>query len=147
MNPVVRPTVVLVENSEILLVKQNSDGLGGRRWSLPGGRLEGGESLESCAIREIKEETGLDVSIDSLLFVCDRIGPDHHIVHTTFSATRVGGSMEIGPGPDAEQIEDVRMVPLESLCEYGFSSKFRDLAMAGFPGKGTYQGSTDNIGL
>ena len=113
------------------------------------GTLEVGETLEECAIRETKEETGLDVSVEKLLYVCDRIQDDNHVVHITFAVRRRGGCLQVGtePEPDANPITDVRMVPIESLCEFGYTQRFRDLAMEGFPGSGSYQGLVQNIGL
>lgn len=53
-------SVAIVRQRDVLLVQRNrppSEGL----WTLPGGRLEPGETAEQCAVRELKEELGLDV--------------------------------------------------------------------------------------
>ena len=149
MNQKVRATIVLIESDQILLVQQKVTDSLERNWSLPGGTLEAGETLEACAIRETKEETGLDVSLERLLYICDRIQDDNHVVHITFAVKREGGCLQVGiePEPDANPITDVKMVPLESLCEFGYTQRFRDLAMAGFPESGSYQGLVQNIGL
>lgn len=57
----IRVTGILVEDNKILLVKQKVSDK--RNWSLPGGKLEQGETVEQGIIREMKEETGLDVEI------------------------------------------------------------------------------------
>ena len=149
MKPRVRVTIVLIENCNILLVEHRSEGSIGRRWSLPGGGLEIGETLEACAVRETKEETGLDISVARLLYVCDRILEDAHVVHITFAVKRIGGRLQVGvePEPEAIPIKSVEMVPLASLGEFGFSKRFCDLALAGFPESGSYQGIVTNIGL
>ena len=145
--PNVRATAVLIEDGQILLVQQRVDDR--RSWSLPGGTLESGETLGDCLVREVREETGLDVTLDRLLYICDRLDTARHVVHVTFAVCRVGGQVRIGaePEPDAQPIRDVRFVPVDDLCDYGFSACFRDLARAGFPTSGTYQGPVSNIGL
>ena len=86
---IVRVTGILVEDGRILLLDQDVDD---RSWSLPGGRVEPGEPLGDAVVREMREETGLDVRVERLLYVCDHLpvgGP--HVVHMTFEVSRVGG--------------------------------------------------------
>ncbi|MGA8943455.1 MAG: NUDIX domain-containing protein [Thermoactinomyces sp.] len=65
--------IVLNRNGEILLHKRSDNHL----WSLPGGGMELGESIEQCIIREVKEETGLDVEVVK----CIGIYTDpHHLI-------------------------------------------------------------------
>jgi mutator protein MutT len=149
VNPKIRATGVLVEDGCILLLEQGVKDSGGREWSLPGGTLEVGETLEECVIREIKEETGLTVVVGKLLYVCDRIAPKRHAVHVTFAVKRLSGELKAGtePEPGANPIKSVSLVPITVLDQYGFDDRFRKLAEAGFPGSGTYQGAVTNIGL
>ena len=149
MNPRVRVTAVLVEDDRLLLVEQEITESLGRKWSLPGGTLEAGETLEECAIREVKEETGLDIELGRLLYVCDRIADNRHIVHITFAVERVGGALRQGaePEPGANPIHSVKMIPLALLPQYGFDERFCELAALGFPESGTYRGAVSNIGL
>jgi len=110
----VRITAVLIEDAQILLTEQHISESLAREWSLPGGALEHGETLEACLIREMREETGLTVAVDRLLYVCDRIQDDRHVVHISFAVHRVSGDLRVGvePEPDAHPIKSVRMVPL-----------------------------------
>lgn len=149
MQPKVRATAVLVEDGNLLLVEQRVTQSLKRTWSLPGGTLEFGESLEMCFIREVQEETGLHVAVERLLYVCDRITDEQHIVHITFAVKRIGGCLRAGsePEPGANPIHSVRMVPLTALVDYGFSERFASLAVQGFPNAGSYQGPVENIGL
>jgi ADP-ribose pyrophosphatase YjhB (NUDIX family) len=149
VNPRVRATSILIEDGQILLVQQDLRASLERRWSLPGGGLELGETLEACAIREVREETGLDVVVDRLLYVCDRLLEDAQVLHITFAMRRVGGRLQIGyePEPDATPIIDVRMVPIAQLCEYGFTPHFQQLCLEGFPDSGSYKGLVEHIGL
>ena len=68
----VRVTGVMVEEDRILLLRQRA---GPRRYSLLGGTLEEGETLAEALIREMREETGLDVAVGRLLYLCDHL-PD-----------------------------------------------------------------------
>lgn len=63
----IRVTGILIENDEILLVQQKVSAK--RNWSLHGGRLECGETMQQGIVREMKEETGLDVEILRMLYV------------------------------------------------------------------------------
>lgn len=147
MEPRVRVTGVLIEDSKLLLTEQHVTQA--RNWSLPGGGLEYGETIEQCIIREVKEETGLDVSVKGLLYVCDHFQNGAHIVHIILSLIRTGGALGTGNGSEFAlgEIKDVRMVPLVEIERLGFSRKFYELADAGFPNRGSYQGTKANIGL
>jgi 8-oxo-dGTP diphosphatase len=97
--------VVRDEHRRVLLVlRANEPGRG--LWSLPGGRLEPGEDARAAAVREVREETGLDVvAEDELLTV--QIG-NYDV--TDFSARVTGG--ELVAGDDAA---DVRWCPVDEL--------------------------------
>lgn len=58
-------SIVVNEKNEILLVKRCDCG----KWGIPGGLMEYGETLEQTAVREAKEETGLDIAVDALVGV------------------------------------------------------------------------------
>ena len=138
--PIVRPTGILIEENRILLVKQ--DVTEARHWALPGGRPEPGETLEQCLVREMKEETGLDVSVKELLYITDRFYQSSHVVHILFLLEKVGGKLRSGKDlqVETEKIKELAMVPLDSLQEYGFPLKFSELAKSNFPEKGSYKG-------
>lgn len=136
--PTVRPTGILIEDGKILLVEQSVTR--SRHWSLPGGALEYGETLEQCLVREMKEETGLDVSVDSLLYIRDWIPGDSHVVHITFLVSRKEGTLGSGKGTEFARgkIKQVKMVPLDELKTYGFSDAFCEKVRDNFQDRGTY---------
>jgi ADP-ribose pyrophosphatase YjhB (NUDIX family) len=142
----VRVTGVVVEDGCILVLDQDTDT--GRSWSLPGGKVEEGEPLADALVREMREETGLDVEVGRLLYVCDHL-PDGgaHVLHITFEARRAGGAVGEIAGGDTRTIRGVRFIPLDDLPALGFTERFADLARAGWPGAGSYMGDKANIGL
>jgi ADP-ribose pyrophosphatase YjhB (NUDIX family) len=142
----VRVTGVMVEEERILVLRQRA---GLRTYSLPGGTLEEGETLAEALIREMREETGLEVEPGRLLYLCDYL-PDSetHVVHVTFEVRRTGGVLgDVKPGADATPILGVEFVNIADLPSLGFTERFRELAASGFPGAGSYAGAKSGIGL
>ncbi|PEE40573.1 NUDIX hydrolase [Bacillus pseudomycoides] len=132
----VRVTGILIEKENLLIVKQK---VSDRNWSLPGGRVEGGE---------MREETGLETRIKKLLYICDKPDVTPSLVHITFLLERVSGEIKLPSNEfDHNPIHDVKMVPLTELRNYHFSEAFIELIEKGFPNAGTYQGLKQNIGL
>jgi ADP-ribose pyrophosphatase YjhB (NUDIX family) len=93
-------TVVFdAERTKILLTRRSDNG----RWCLPGGHFEAGESVTEAAVRETKEETGLDVDITRLIGVYsdpNRLleyddGNRFHLVALTFEARVSGGELTV----------------------------------------------------
>jgi mutator protein MutT len=123
--PVLGVGAVIFDAGRVLLVRRGHAPLQGE-WSLPGGAVETGETLEAAVVREIREETGLDVLVGRLVEVVDRIHrlPDgrveyHYVVVDYLCVPK--GSHPV-PGSDAA---DVRWVPLHELDGYGVSSTAR----------------------
>ena len=142
----IRVTGILIENNNILIVQQNLSE--SRAWSLPEGRLERGESLEQGLKRELKEETGLDVQVERLLYLCDVNASENTILHITFLLKRIGGEITLPTNEyDANPIHDVRFVPIDELSNYGFSEVFMQVIKNGFQKSGNYVGDKKNIGL
>jgi ADP-ribose pyrophosphatase YjhB (NUDIX family) len=149
--PRVRVAAVLIEDSRIMVVRQFVTPT--RLWSLPGGKLELGETIGQCLVREVKEETGLDVSENGLIYVTDRFQSGAHIVHITFLVGRTGQErlpfrwdhFDPSASRASEPTREIRMAPLDELEAYGFSSTFCRLAVAGFPGRGAYKGDFEKF--
>ena len=142
----IRVTGILIENEKILLVTQKVSDK--RNWSLPGGKLEQGETIEQGIIREMKEETGLDVEIIRLLYLCDVSASNNTLLHISFLLKRVAGNIELPTNEfESNPIYDVEFIPISDLLDYGFSEKFLKLAENKFSDAGIYAGDKLNIGL
>jgi len=98
-NPAPAAGVVLIEDDQVLWVKRKFDP---RKdlWTLPAGFVEYDEHIAECAVRETKEETGLDVELQRLLGVYMAMDdPRTQVVLVIYIVRRIGG--EIVPGDDA----------------------------------------------
>jgi 8-oxo-dGTP diphosphatase len=114
---------VVLDGDRVLLVKRGHPPLKGE-WSLPGGTVELGETLEAAVAREVLEETGLEVSVGQVVEVLDRVdrSPDgrieYHFVIVDYVCAVRGGS--IASGSDAE---DARWVTIRELPAYRLTAK------------------------
>jgi ADP-ribose pyrophosphatase YjhB (NUDIX family) len=143
-----RVTGVLLEDEQLLLVKHEREIAPGRYWSLPGGKPERGETLETAMLWEIREESGLEAEVVRLLYVCEKPEKDVQRVHFLFQLRRASGEIMLPSNEfDENSILEVRMVPIARLTENGFSQRFADLAARHFPDAGSYVGAKENIGL
>jgi 8-oxo-dGTP diphosphatase len=90
MTDIPKTTVVVLvfirQDGAILLVKQD---YGRQYWSLPGGVMEAGESVDQTALREVREETGLEIQLGRLVGVYSK--PEESAVALTFEAAVTGG--------------------------------------------------------
>jgi 8-oxo-dGTP diphosphatase len=106
--PVVGVGGVIIEDGRALLIKRGSEPLRGH-WSIPGGTLEIGESLQAGVARELLEETGLQVRVLDVIEVFDRIfpgepapgssdprGPRFHYVIVDYLCERIAGEAQAG---------------------------------------------------
>lgn len=86
--------VAVIDDGKVLLTKREDFEV----WCLPGGGVEDGESLAEAGIREVKEETGLDVELTRLVGVYSRMGGGMHDVHAVlYAAKPVGGELKTQP--------------------------------------------------
>jgi 8-oxo-dGTP diphosphatase len=106
--PVVGVGGVVIQNGRALLIKRGSEPLLGQ-WSIPGGTLELGESLQQGVARELLEETGLEVEVLDIIETFDRIfldpaapnaedrsRPKYHYVIVDYLCERLAGEAQAG---------------------------------------------------
>jgi ADP-ribose pyrophosphatase YjhB (NUDIX family) len=91
---------IVIHDGRLLLV-QRGRGAGRGLWSVPGGRVEGGERMTDAVTREVLEETGLPVEPGPWVGCVERIGPDHHfVIHDYTASLAPGVSPEDGRAAD-----------------------------------------------
>ncbi len=101
-NPVPAAAVVIVQDGKILLVKRAIEPKKGL-WSLPAGFVEIDETVRACAVRELKEETGLDVELDGLIDATSVFDDPRYVcLLIVFSGHVLGG--ELVAGDDAAEV-------------------------------------------
>lgn len=103
---------VAVVDDRLLLIRRGHGPAAGE-WSVPGGRVEGGETLAEAVVRELAEETGLEGMCEDLVGWVERIGDDHHYVILDFRVTVLDGpDAVLKAGGDAA---DAAWVPLDEV--------------------------------
>jgi 8-oxo-dGTP diphosphatase len=121
--PIVGVGAVVLDRGRVLLVRRANAPLKGE-WSLPGGAVELGEALEDAIVREIREETGLDVEVGAVVEVLDRIQRDpdgrveYHYVLVDYACTVRSGRLTAGTDAD-----DVRWADVADLQRLGVSER------------------------
>jgi 8-oxo-dGTP diphosphatase len=121
---------VVIDGGRALLIRRGSEPLRGE-WSIPGGTLELGESLERGVARELLEETGLEVRVLELIEIFDRVyeaeaaadgspsvrtGPKYHFVIADYLCERIGGEAIAG-----SDVTDVAFAREQELDAYGLT--------------------------
>jgi ADP-ribose pyrophosphatase YjhB (NUDIX family) len=91
VTPQLRVAAIITRQDQLLLVEHRKRGQ--RYWVLPGGRLEGDETLDAALRRELQEELRLDARVGRLVIVCESLAPDRHVVNLIFQA-EIGESVE-----------------------------------------------------
>ena len=131
-SPIVAVGAVVIRGENVLLVKRGKPPLS-EQWSLPGGRVNEGESLRAAAAREVKEECDVDVEVFDLVEIYEYIERDaddrvkfHYLVFD-FRAGYRGGSLAA-----LSDALDARWVARGDLGRYGLTDDARRIIEGGF---------------
>ena len=123
--PIVGVGAVVVCDGKILLEKRkNEPGKG--KWSIPGGLVELGEGVEQTVIREVREETGLEVGKPEHVDVVDNVVRDkngevkYHFVIIDYFVKLKGGTMKA-----MSDAEELRWVTFDEMEQYDLTKTFK----------------------
>ena len=123
--PIVGVAGVVIEDNRVVLVRRGRPPAFGE-WSLPGGAVEPGESLEEAVVREIAEEIGLKVEVVEVVAVLDRIFWDqegqvhYHYVLIDFLCRKTGGKLQA-----SSDAISCSQVPFSALTQYNLTKETR----------------------
>jgi len=122
--PIVGVGVVIIKDGKILLEKRKYEP-GKGKWSIPGGLVELGENVEQTVIREVKEETGLDVEKPEHIDVVDNVvrhengEVKYHFVIIDYFVKLKGGTLKA-----ASDAEELKWVALNEVEKYDLTKTF-----------------------
>lgn len=127
--PVPAVGVVCLRGDEVLLIRRGTPPRQGE-WSLPGGRIEAGERAADAALRELREETGVEAAITGLIDVVDGLFPEagRHYVLIDYAARWISG--EPVAGDDAAEARFVALDAVEGLIDWSETRRIIAMAVA-----------------
>jgi 8-oxo-dGTP diphosphatase len=105
---------IIRRGDQILITKRPAHVHLAGLWEFPGGKVESGESLESALEREIREELGVDISVDHEFFSVEHEYPDKSVHLHFFDCTILRGE------PQPLEVADLRWVKAAELVDFEF---------------------------
>jgi A/G-specific adenine glycosylase len=105
---------VVYHHDKVLITRRKPDGLLGGLWEFPGGKVKDGESAQEACLREIREETGIEVNIESYLTRVKHAYTHFKIVMDVFRCSYVSGKIKLNAATD------YRWIKIEEIEDYPF---------------------------
>lgn len=112
--------VIIPKDGKILMVKQHHEDKD--IWMVPGGGIEAGENSIDAAVREAKEETGLDIEVTGVAWHIEEVSPERGQRFVNYMIGEIkGGSLALGSDPeldsDKQVLREVRFMSQEEIAE------------------------------
>lgn len=123
--PIAGVGVVVCKDDQVLLIRRGQPPRQGE-WGIPGGALEVGETWRQAAVREVREECGIEITLGKIIDVVDIVLRDgdervqHHYAIVDFAAEYLSGDLHA-----ASDVLDARWVALDELSTYALPSMTR----------------------
>ncbi len=129
--PLVGVGVVVWKDGKVLLIRRGKSPMRGR-WSLPGGRQELGETVREAAVREVREETGVEIRLGELLDVVDTMRRnDSGAVTLQYTLVDFDADWTAGEPQAASDAEHAEWADPDGLAPYGlWSETLRIIALS-----------------
>jgi ADP-ribose pyrophosphatase YjhB (NUDIX family) len=122
--PEIAVGAIVVHDGRLLMIRRGTEPAKGL-WTVPGGRVEGGEYLAAAVRREVREETGLEIEVGELAGIFEVLGEPHYVI-LDFLATPAAATDAVA----ADDASEVRWVPLDEVSALECTPRFVELLTA-----------------
>lgn len=116
--------VIRDDRDLILIDRRLAKGLLGGFWEFPGGKIEGNETVQECIKREILEEIGIEIAVDSHLITIDHTYSHFRVNLQVYNCRYLGGQAR------AIECEEIRWVTIQELDNYTFPAANQEIIRA-----------------
>jgi mutator protein MutT len=106
--------VIWDQAGQILIDQRKASGTMGGLWEFPGGKIEPGETVEECIIREIREELAIEITVGDRLISIDHTYPTFHLKLIVHHCQHLSGI------PQPIESEEIRWINVSDLGNYQF---------------------------
>ncbi len=116
--------VIRDDRDLILIDRRLAKGLLGGFWEFPGGKIEGNETVQECIKREVLEEIGIEIAVDSHLITIDHTYSHFRVNLQVYNCRYLSGEAR------AIECEEIRWVTIEELDNYTFPAANQEIIRA-----------------